>query len=106
MTDDQLDHLAHKAFYAAQEAFNINKLKAILYEVRRDAFAEAVACCQEVIDDRRENGWKQVGGRNKTVPKIVAVQQQASGATSCKARIMQKEGAAQKAAQEETRVGV
>lgn len=49
----------------------------------------AVACCQEVIDDRRDNPEKYVGGKHKTVPKIVAVQAMASGANSCKARIMQ-----------------
>jgi hypothetical protein len=95
MTNEQLDHLAQKAFYAAHEAYNINKLKAILYEIRADAFAEAVACCQEVIDDRRDNPEKWVSGNNKTVPKIVAVQCMASGASSCKARIMQKQSAAE-----------
>lgn len=66
--------MAQKAFYAAHEAYNINKLKAILFEVRADAFAEAVACCQEVINDRRDNPEKWVQGKNRTVPKIVAVQ--------------------------------
>lgn len=53
------------------------------------ALDAAVACCQEVIDDRRDNPEKYVGGKHKTVPKLVAVQAMASGAVSCKARIMQ-----------------
>lgn len=53
------------------------------------AIGAAVACCQEVIDDRRDHPEKYGGGKNKTVPKLVAVQAMASGANSCKARIMQ-----------------
>ena len=97
MTDEALDHLAHKAFYVAHEAYSINKLKEILYEVRRDALEEAIACCQEVIDDRRQNGHTMVSGKHKTIPKDLAPGLQASGASSAKARIMNKEAAAFKA---------
>ena len=43
MIDKRIDDLAYKAFHAAHEAYNINKIKAVLYTVAAESLEFATS---------------------------------------------------------------